>query len=133
MLAITGFYTALLGLMLLWLSFRVIAKRKALKIAHGTGGDDQLNRRRNAHSNFTEYVPITLILMATAEASNTSTIFLHAAGATLVVGRLIHAVGMTSDPENLKFRQIGMIMTFLPLLTLAVVNLLRAAQAIMAG
>lgn len=133
MFAITGFYAALLGLILIWLSSRVIAKRKGLKISHGTGGDDQLNRRCNAHSNFTEYVPIILILMATAEASNTSSIVLHATGITLVVGRLLHAIGMTSDPENFKFRQNGMILTFLPLLVLALTNLVRAAQSLMAG
>jgi len=133
MLIITGFYAALLGLVLIWLSIRVIAKRKNLKIAHGTGGDDQLNRRRNAHSNFGEYVPIILILMATAESANITSVALHAIGITLLAGRLIHAIGLTSDPENLNFRQIGMVMTFLPLLGAICLNLLRAAQSLLAG
>jgi len=133
MLIITGFYAALFGILLFWLSVRVIAKRKSLKVSHGTGGDDQLNRRRNAHSNFAEYVPIILILMATAEAANTSVIALHLVGITLLAGRLIHAAGLTSDPENLKFRQTGMILTFLPLAGAIGLNLLAAAQSLLAG
>lgn len=133
MLAVTGFYAALFTLMLVWLSARVIKRRKALKVAHGTAGDDQLERRRNAHSNFVEYVPLALVLMATAEASNTSIIILHTIGIALLIGRFVHAVGMTSEPESLKFRQIGMVLTFLSLLALAAINLLRAAQTVLAG
>jgi len=133
MLIITGFYGAILAFILIWLSFRVIKMRKGLKVAHGTAGDDQLLRRKNAHGNFCEYVPLILLLMATAEAANSSTLALHAIGIATVVGRMVHAIGMTREPENFSFRQTGMILTFLPLAGVAIMNLMRAAQALMAG
>lgn len=133
MLAITGFYASLFTLLLIWLTWQVIARRKTLKVAHGTAGDDQLERRRNAHSNFVECVPFALILMATAEASNTTSLALHSAGIALIIGRISHAIGMTAEPENFKLRQVGMILTFLSLITLSAINLLRAFEALVAG
>ncbi len=67
---ITGTYASLLALLLVILSFRVIALRgmPALKwFAFGNDGEEGLARAIRAHGNLIEYAPIFLILMLVAE------------------------------------------------------------------
>jgi uncharacterized protein len=54
------------------------------------GGNETLLRRMRAHANFIETVPITLIAMAGAELSGTSSAALWRGGACLLVGRAVH-------------------------------------------
>ena len=67
---ITGTYAAVLALLLVILSFRVIAIRgtPALKwCAFGNNGEEGLARAIRAHGNSIENAPIFLILMLVAE------------------------------------------------------------------
>jgi uncharacterized membrane protein YecN with MAPEG domain len=57
----------LLGLVFLALTIRVVGRRVSGKIMIGDGGDSQMLERIRAHANFTEYVPLTLLLMAGIE------------------------------------------------------------------
>lgn len=113
-LLVTALYAAILALVLLVLSFRVIAVRRRLGVAVGDGGDDTLTRRIRAHANFTEYVPIALILMLASELAGAPDWMLHALGATLVVGRIVHAWSLSA--HSIPGRTIGMSLTFLVLL-----------------
>ena len=47
----------------------------------------------------------------------------HALGATLVVGRALHAIGLTKSIGISIQRQVGMLSTFLVILILAVENI----------
>lgn len=124
-LAITPLYAALATLILLVLTLRVVRLRRRLKIGLGTGGDAELERAVRGHGNFTEYAPIGLILLASTELSGATAGRVHAIGSLLVVGRVLHAWGL-SQSRGLSFgRSVGMVLTMTALVVGIVVNLTR--------
>ena len=126
MATITSHYTALLALMLLALSVRVIQARLAGRVVLGMGdGDRRLLRASRAQGNFVEYVPMILMLMLLLELGGAGGWLLHLLGGMTLAGRLSHGLAISREPENLRFRQAGMLLTFLPLTVGAVALLLR--------
>ena len=112
-------YAALLALVFVFLSVRTLMLRRKFQIGVGTAGNEQLLRASRVHSNFAEYVPITLMLIYFAEMQGASANFVHFAGTALLLGRVLHAYGVSQVKENLKFRVAGMILTFTSILTAA--------------
>jgi uncharacterized membrane protein YecN with MAPEG domain len=108
---ITAFYASLLAALYLVLSARVIGWRRAQKVELGHGEDPELLRRMRVHANFAEYVPFALLLMALAENLSPPRPLLHLVGIMLVVGRLVHAYGLSQTPHILRYRVWGMILT----------------------
>ena len=96
--AIAPVYAALSGLLILVLAWRVVEVRGSAKIGLGDGGHEVLQRRIRAHANAVETIPIALILLALAEAGGTAGWALHLAGAALVISRVLHAQGLSSNP-----------------------------------
>lgn len=117
--AVTLLVAAALGLILLWLSLRVVQARYARRVASGTGGDPLIEARVRAHANFTEYAPLALVLMALIEMRGASPTGLWALGAALVVARLLHPFGMERPAPN-ALRAVGILLTWLVLLALVV-------------
>jgi len=115
---ITAFYAAILALIFLALSFRVVQGRFTKRIAFGANGDDDMTKRVRAHGNFAEYVPFALLLLMFAEMQNVPIWSVHAAGIMLVIGRLSHIWGIMSPPPNAQ-RAVGMVLTFLVILLAA--------------
>lgn len=111
MLAVTGFYAALLGFVFVWLATRVVKARRQYHVALGTP-HRLVERAVRAHGNFAEYVPFALLLMALLETGNLPDWALHVLGTGLVAGRVLHAWGISREPENLRFRALGMSLTF---------------------
>jgi uncharacterized membrane protein YecN with MAPEG domain len=109
---ITPIYVALLAILFLFLSFKTIKVRKKLQIGVGTGDNPELLRAMRVHANFSEYVPITLILILSVELLRGHFILVHCLGAALLIGRVLHAYGVSQTKENLKFRVSGMLLTF---------------------
>ncbi len=66
-LRIVPFYAALLALLFMVLSVRVMRERGRARVAIGTGGNIALERRIRVHGNFAEYVPLALLLLAFME------------------------------------------------------------------
>lgn len=120
-LPVTSLFAALLALMLLVLSFLVSNARTKTGIALGDGSNAHLIGHIRALGNFVEYTPIGLILLALCEASGTGERLLWTIGAMLLVGRLLHAIGMISAKRPP--RALGMLLTYLPLLLGAAVLL----------
>jgi len=123
----TSIYAGLVSLIFVALSFRVIGARRSLRVGLGDGGDPLLLRRLRAHGNFAEYVPMALILMALIEWQTNAFLIVHLMGASLIVGRLAHAYGVSAEPELPKLRVIGMALTFTAILVGALTNLTLAA------
>ncbi|PTQ10793.1 GST-like protein [Sphingomonas oleivorans] len=98
--SVTLIIAAALGLINLWLSFRVGRVRLPSKIAIGDGGNEMLRARMRAHANFNEYVPIALILMLLIELRVGAATGLWVLGLALVVGRLVHPFGMERPVPN---------------------------------
>lgn len=117
---VTALYAALLALLVVRLSMNVVKARRAARVALGDGGDERLQRAMRAHGNCVEYAPLALVAIGLAEAGGVPAPIIHALGAALVAGRLIHAWGITRPKENLRFRVVGMLLTY-GVLTLAAV------------
>ena len=83
MLRITAFYAALLAVLFLYLSVRVIGWRRERRVEFGHGEDFELLRRMRVHANFAEYVPFALLLMALAESMVPPDLVVHLAGLLL--------------------------------------------------
>lgn len=112
-------YAALLALLFLALSVRVIGRRRSGKVAIGTGGDRGLERAARVHANFAEYVPFALLLMLLGEGAGLPRWLLHGAGVALLSGRLLHAWGVSQEKEDFRLRTAGMAATFAVLGVLA--------------
>ena len=108
---ITPLYTALAALIFVALSFRTLLLRRKLGIAIGTGGDQMMARAIGAHSNFAEYTPIALLLIYFLESRIDTSITIHIFCTALIVGRLLHAYGVSQVEEKYRFRVSGMILT----------------------
>jgi len=126
---ITPLYAGLIALLFILLSFRVIGARRQVNIPLGDGGDRLLLRRLRAHGNLAEYAPMIIVLMALGELQGVSGLLLHAIGACLLGGRLIHAYGVSREPETYVLRVTGMVLTITAMMMAALANLGLAAVA----
>lgn len=120
----TPLYAALLAFLFVALSYRVTQLRRSAQVALGDGGDKLLRRAIRVQGNFAEYVPFALLLLAMAELNGLGALWLHTLGAVLLVGRVVHAVGVSQPGEDLRLRVTGMVSTFGVLVSAAIVNLL---------
>lgn len=115
LLNVTPLYLAILGLLFILFTMRAGMYRSKAKIFIGTGDDLELLRRVRGQANFVETVPITLFLLVAMELMGASSLWLHALGLTLVVGRIAHYLGLTElGPPIL--RVFGMIATIATIL-----------------
>ncbi len=116
---VTLIIAAAMGLLNIWLGVRVSRVRGTQKVMVGHGGVPVVEARMRAHANFNEYVPIALILMLLIELNIGASRWLWAAGALLVVARVLHPFGMEpSAPKG--YRAIGAALTWLVLIALVV-------------
>lgn len=122
-LSLTGFYASLLGLLYIGLAINIILLRKKFKVGINDGGNKDLAKAIRVHGNFAEYVPIALILLASYELNGASAMVLHVLGAALVVGRVLHVIGLTKTIGLSVQRQVGMLSTFFVILILAIENI----------
>ncbi|WP_237214975.1 MAPEG family protein [Falsiroseomonas oryziterrae] len=111
MLPVTGLYAGLLGLYFVWLSTRVIKARRLHRVALGTS-HRLVERAARAQGNFAEYVPLALLLIMLCEINGLPDWALHVFGTLLLAGRILHATGIAQEPENFRWRVLGMSLTF---------------------
>jgi uncharacterized membrane protein YecN with MAPEG domain len=113
-------YAALLALLFVALSIRTLLMRRRLQIAIGDAGNQGMLRAVRVHSNFAEYVPLSLLLLFLVEASGANPLLLHALGASILAGRISHAFGVSQIKEQYAFRVLGMALTLTPIIIAAV-------------
>ena len=104
---VTALYAGLLGLMTIAVAFPAGSLRGKLNIALGDGGNTDLLLAMRRQANFVEYVPIALILIALLELDGVSKMPIHILGASLVVVRACHALGLRSDTMRSPGRFVG--------------------------
>ncbi len=119
MVLITALYAALLALLIIALSMRVVRLRMRLRIGVGDGGDVQMQRAIRVHANAVEYVPLALLLMALLELNGAAALTLHVFGTLLVIARLLHAWGLSGSSGKSFGRFWGALTTFLIIVGLA--------------
>lgn len=108
----TALYAGALGLLLVYLSMRVVNLRKTYHVSTGSGGHAALELAARVQGNCAEYAPIGLLLLALTEAQGAPALAVHGLGLMLLLGRLLHAIGYGRAPSNLKLRVVGMVLTF---------------------
>lgn len=120
---ITAIYAALLGFLLIILSARVINMRRSSQISTGSADNEQLTRMVRAHANFTEYVPICLILIASIDFNGFVPDWgVHILGVLLLLGRAMHAYGLSDSMVSYRVR--GMVLTLTILFLASAINLI---------
>ena len=89
----------------LWIG--VTSTRSALNVSIGDASNPDLLRKIRCHGNFVEWVPFVLILMILAELQGAGSLWLHAAGALLLIGRIAHPFGLKIDNAGHPLRYVG--------------------------
>ena len=110
---VVPFYAGILALIYIILGMRTSRLRTRANTMIGYGSDTALERAIRAHGNFGEYVPFTLLLLGFAEMQHYSRYLLHALCLVLLVGRLVHAYGISRTDEVLGYRIFGISLTIL--------------------
>lgn len=132
MLAITGLYAALLTVLIIALVFVIVGKRRRFQVGIGDGGEKSLQLAVRAHANAVEMIPIALILLAVLELHKANVMSLHIFGSLLVIGRLLHAYGLSRSEGRSFGRFWGTVITLLVLVAMALANVWLYAQTLSA-
>jgi uncharacterized membrane protein YecN with MAPEG domain len=117
---ITPRYAGLLSLLLLVLSYAVTRHRVVLKVLLGDGGQPALQRSIRAQANLIEYAPLGLILLGSLELQGFHPNLLHGLGILLVLGRVLHAYGLSRNAGTSLPRALGASLTWLMILLASV-------------
>ena len=126
-LTVTMLYGGSLALWFLVLSARVVQRRRG-GIALGDGGDKMMLRAIRGHGNFSEYVPLALILLAALELNGTSLLVLHGLGIALLAARLLHGYALSFTEQFAFGRFSGTFLTYTVLGTEALLCLYQAVM-----
>lgn len=110
-IATVGLYAAANALILTWLSFRIGGLRHSLKISIGDGGHPIMIRAMRGQANFTENVPMALILLVLMALLGTPVWVLHIFGIMLVLGRILHGIHFLSEDAPGWQRALGALST----------------------
>ena len=106
---ITALYAGLLGLLSFVIAAGVGRARAATGVSIGDGGNLEVVAAMRRHANFVEFVPLDLILIGLLELNGVGGTAIHALGATLVVARVLHAIGYRADESLNALRTLGAI------------------------
>ncbi|MEM7053563.1 MAG: MAPEG family protein [Pseudomonadota bacterium] len=122
--SITLLYSALLALVLIALSMRIVLLRRKHRVGIGVGEVRLLERAVRAHGNFCEYVPFALVLLLLLDlAPAVSDIMIHVLGAALLLGRILHAIGLNQSAGTTFGRFVGTLLTWFVILVSALYGL----------
>lgn len=109
---VTALYAALNALLNILLAFRVTELRKKHKVAHGADdAKSPLAIGIRAHGNNAEYVPLGIVMLLVVELCGGSSMWLHIIGGTLLLGRVLHPIGLPRKAPN-PARWLGVALTF---------------------
>lgn len=125
----TLFYAGLCVLLLLFLAWRVVQLRRLHQIGIGDGGNADLLQRIRVHANAVEYMPMLFLLLGGMELNGYPQWLIHAFGAAIFVSRCAHAWGLSHRKGVSKGRMTGMLVTFLLMLSMALISIYGYLQA----
>ena len=113
-------YTGVNILLLLILAFGVVGARQKHKVTIGDGGNPAVLQAIRAHANAAEYIPAGiagLVLLAILEP--VSLLMVQGLGGLLTFGRVLHAIGLSTNSGRSAGRLVGTLSTWLALLGIA--------------
>lgn len=111
----------LLILLLITLSGLVVRQRRRLRIGYGDGETPELMGAVRAFGNASEYAPAGMAGLALMAMVSAAPWLIHLIGGAFLLGRIIHAVGLSRSVGATRARIVGMMLTYVPMLVLAVV------------
>lgn len=114
-LAFAASYIALLVLLGVVLTARVIMVRRSEKIGIGDGNNRELAKRIRAHGNFCETAPIGAGILILLPLLGGREWLVHLVGLMLLVGRIMHAFGISRTAGSSLGRVGGMVLTLFSL------------------
>lgn len=103
-------------LLMVLLSFRTIFARRSLKVSFGDGGDALLTSLSRAFGNAAEYIPVGLIILVLMALTGFQAMWIHIIGGGFLLGRILHAWGLSKPKQPSFGRMSGMILTQLALI-----------------
>lgn len=107
---LTLLFAGLCALLQCALTILVIVRRVQAGVRLTDGGDALLLHRIRAHGNFTETVPIALILLALLELRGQSPDWMWGLGTCLLLGRILHGASLLTNGAMWS-RLAGMVLT----------------------
>jgi uncharacterized protein len=120
---ITLLFASLHVLLMLVLLARISRHRHGRRIGMGDGGDPLLARRIRVHGNFIEHAPIALLMLALLELAGLPAAWLWLFGSVLLLGRVMHAIGLSGSGGYSVGRFWGTALTWMALLAMAIAGL----------
>jgi uncharacterized membrane protein YecN with MAPEG domain len=108
----TAPYFTAFGLLTILHAYRIIRLRMQHKVGMGDGGIPELARMVRVFGNHAEYVPLGLVLLIGLEFVQAPVWYMHLCGTTLLVGRILHALGISRTSGKSRERMAGMMLTF---------------------
>lgn len=122
---VTLLYAGILGMFYVVLGFYVVKNRRLHRVSLGMGQNmPALERAVRIHGNFAENVPFFIVLLALIEMNGAHLWIIHTLGLTMLAGRVSHFLGIKHHEGASRERVIGMVLTWLSLLSAAVLSLL---------
>lgn len=118
---VSALYVVFGAMLLIKLSLDVVKLRTQYRVAYGDGGFYELQTAIRVHGNAVEYIPIGLMLLVLVEMNGAPNWTLHCCGLLLMVGRILHLVGLRQREFSL--RRAGMSATYAALVMMVLLNL----------
>ena len=120
---ITLLFAALHVLLMLALLAPISRHRHAHRIGLGDGGDKALARKIRVHGNFVEHAPFALLVLALLELCGLPAVATWGFGGALLLGRVLHALGLSRGGGYSFGRFWGTALTWLVFLLMALAGL----------
>ena len=115
-LKVAGLYAAVFIVMGIVLAMLVIVQRRSKLVGIGDGGDKDLARAVRVHGNFMEHMPQGFAALILLPLLGAGTTLVHVVGGLLLLGRLMHAVGLRRYSGSSTGRVGGMVISQVALL-----------------
>lgn len=121
--AATALYAGLAGILLIVLAALVSRMRRRHRIGLGDGDNRELQRAIRAHGNAVEWLVPAVLLLLVADLNRAAPLLLHLCGIAIIVGRVLHAIGLSRSGGSSFGRMTGSILSWGAVAVLAVWNL----------
>ncbi len=112
-------YAGLMVLLFMGLKLNCGITRARSQVMLGDGGNETLQKAMRMQANAGEDVPITMVAILALAVLGAPAVWIHSLGASLVVLRLLHALGMGGVPGLGIGRMIGTFGTLIVMLVTA--------------
>lgn len=119
-LPVTALYTALFLVLMVGLSLQVVRMRMHEGVSLGDGDSKPLRQAIRVHGNAAEHIPIFLIGLGALESLSAATTALLIYGGVFFLARLAHVLGLSQRRTVNPLRQVGVLVSWLIMLALAI-------------